>query len=896
MNQEKWFSKSGEDVAKFFETDMIKGLSSEQVEEKRSVYGTNEIVSKNKKSIAKMILEQFQDFMIIILIIAAVISGIVGQSNGEGFTDSIIILVIVILNAVIGVIQELKAQKSLESLKNLSAPHSKVIRDGKLQDLESKYLVPGDIVVLETGDYVPADLRLIEAVNLKTQEAALTGESLPVEKTTEKIDKEDIGIGDRLNQAFSSSLVTYGRGKGIVVSIGMQTEVGKIATMLDSVDDSETPLSRRLEALGKTLGIAALVICLVIFAVGSFVHGREIFEMFMTAVSLAVAAIPEGLPAISTIVLSIGVQRMVKRNAIIRTLPSVETLGSATVICSDKTGTLTQNKMTVEKIFYNNEIFGVEEKKYNVDDHLRLLMNSMILCNDTKVTKDGEEFKLAGDPTETALVDLGMKLNMLKTTMDDENPRVEEIPFDSERKLMSTVNNTNQGLFVYTKGGVDEILSKCSKIYLDNQEMALSAENINYIKQVNEEMAKGALRVLAMAYKRVDKVPTHDEMNNLESELVYIGMVGMIDPARPEAKEAVEKCKTAGIKPVMITGDHKVTAMAIAKDIGILENESEAITGSELEKMPQEELEKNVKNYSVYARVSPEHKVRIVKAWQSQGEVVAMTGDGVNDAPALKTADIGAAMGIVGTDVAKEAADVVLTDDNFATIVSAVEEGRRIYDNILKAVQYLLSSNIGEIIVLFVATMFGWLAEPLLPIHILWINLVTDSLPALALSVDPAEKDIMKRKARKDKNIFSKGMTFRVIYQGIMVGVLTLLAFCIGCRFDFASLANPEVAMTAQTMAFAVLAMSELVHAYNVRSNKESIFKIKLKTNMVLVLATLVSLLLMVVVLGVPVLQGMFEVTELSITNWVWVILLSLAPLTIVEILKLFKINTLKDE
>ena len=896
MNQEKWFSKSGEDVAKFFETDMIKGLSAEQVEEKRSVYGTNEIVSKNKKSIAKMILEQFQDFMIIILIIAAVISGVVGQSNGEGFTDSIIILVIVILNAVIGVIQELKAQKSLESLKNLSAPHSKVIRDGKLQDLESKYLVPGDIVVLETGDYVPADLRLIEAVNLKTQEAALTGESLPVEKTTEKIDKEDIGIGDRLNQAFSSSLVTYGRGKGIVVSIGMQTEVGKIATMLDSVDDSETPLSRRLEALGKTLGIAALVICLVIFAVGSFVHGREIFEMFMTAVSLAVAAIPEGLPAISTIVLSIGVQRMVKRNAIIRTLPSVETLGSATVICSDKTGTLTQNKMTVEKIFYNNEIFGVEEKKYNVDDHLRLLMNSMILCNDTKVTKDGEEFKLAGDPTETALVDLGIKLNMLKTTMDDENPRVEEIPFDSERKLMSTVNNTNQGLFVYTKGGVDEILSKCSKIYLDNQEMALSAENINYIKQVNEEMAKGALRVLAMAYKRVDKVPTRNEMNNLESELVYIGMVGMIDPARPEAKEAVEKCKTAGIKPVMITGDHKVTAMAIAKDIGILENESEAITGSELEKMPQEELEKNVKNYSVYARVSPEHKVRIVKAWQSQGEVVAMTGDGVNDAPALKTADIGAAMGIVGTDVAKEAADVVLTDDNFATIVSAVEEGRRIYDNILKAVQYLLSSNIGEIIVLFVATMFGWLAEPLLPIHILWINLVTDSLPALALSVDPAEKDIMKRKARKDKNIFSKGMTFRVIYQGIMVGVLTLLAFCIGCRFDFASLANPEVAMTAQTMAFAVLAMSELVHAYNVRSNKESIFKIKLKTNMVLVLATLVSLLLMVVVLGVPVLQGMFEVTELSITNWVWVILLSLAPLTIVEILKLFKINTLKDE
>ncbi len=893
MNQEKWFSKSVEDVTKAFETDVSSGLTSEQVEEKRSIFGMNEIVSKNKKSIAKMVLEQFQDFMIIILIIAAIISGVVGQTNGEGFTDSIIILVIVVLNAVIGVVQEVKAQKSLESLKNLSAPHSKVIRDGKVQEIESKSLVPGDIVILDTGDYVPADLRLIEAVNLKTQEAALTGESLPVEKMTETIEKEDIGIGDRTNQAFSSSLVTYGRGKGIVVSTGMQTEVGKIATMLDNVDESETPLSRRLEALGKTLGIAAIVICVVIFAVGSFVHGREVFEMFMTAVSLAVAAIPEGLPAISTIVLSIGVQRMVKRNAIIRTLPSVETLGSATVICSDKTGTLTQNKMTVEKIFYNNETFNVEEKLYNSDDHLKLLMDSMILCNDTKLTKDGDKYSLAGDPTETALVDLGIKLKMVKTEVDEKNPRIDEIPFDSDRKLMSTVNQTSKGLVIYTKGGVDELLARCSKIYLNNQEMTLSQENINYIKQVNEEMAKGALRVLAMAYKKVDSIGNKE---TFEQDLVYIGMVGMIDPARPEAKEAVQKCKTAGIKPVMITGDHKVTAMAIAKDIGILENEEEAITGSELEKMSQEDLEKNVKKYSVYARVSPEHKVRIVKAWQSHDEVVAMTGDGVNDAPALKTADIGAAMGIVGTDVAKEAADVVLTDDNFATIVSAVEEGRRIYDNILKAVQYLLSSNIGEIIVLFVATMCGWIAEPLLPIHILWINLVTDSLPALALSVDPAEKDIMKRKAKKDKNIFSKGMIFRVIYQGIMVGVLTLMAFAVGCGFNFASLENPEVAMTAQTMAFAVLAMSELVHAFDVRSNKESIFKIKLKTNKTLVLATFISLLLMIIVLGVPGLQTVFEVATLSLQNWLWVIGLSFAPLLIVELLKLFKINTLKDE
>ena len=894
MSQEKWFTKSVEETTKILETDLENGLSSTKVEEKRSIFGTNEILSKNKKSIWKMILEQFQDFMIIVLIIAAVISGIVGQIEGEGFTDSIIILIIIILNATIGVLQELKAQKSLEALKNLSAPHCKVIRDGKVQDLESKYLVPGDVVVLETGDFIPADLRLVEAVNLKTQEAALTGESLPVEKSTDVIEKEEIGIGDRVNCAFSSSLVTYGRGKGIVVSIGMETEVGKIASMLDAVDDSETPLSRRLEALGKTLGIAALVICLVIFVVGSFVHGKEIFEMFMTAVSLAVAAIPEGLPAISTIVLSIGVQRMVKRNAIIRTLPSVETLGSATVICSDKTGTLTQNRMTVEKIFYNNELFNVEEKLHNTDDHFRLLINSMTLCNDTKLTKENEKCNLAGDPTETALVDLGIKVGMLKTNLDNDNPRIDEIPFDSDRKLMSTVHRTNRGMVVYTKGGVDELLAKSTKIYLDNQEVTLTTEHINYIRKVNEDMAKNALRVLAMAYKRIDSIP--ENKDELEENLVYIGMVGMIDPARPEAKEAVIKCKHAGIKPVMITGDHKITAMAIAKDIGILENDDEAITGSELEKMSQEDLEKNVKNYSVYARVSPEHKVRIVKAWQSHKEVVAMTGDGVNDAPALKTADIGAAMGIVGTDVAKEAADVVLTDDNFATIVSAVEEGRRIYDNILKAVQYLLSSNVGEIIVLFVATMLGWFAEPLLPIHILWINLVTDSLPALALSVDPAEKNIMDRPAKKDKSIFSKGMIWRIIYQGAMIGGLTLLAFSIGCGFNYEALKNPDVAIMSQTMAFAVLGMSQLVHALNVRSKKDSIFKIGLGTNKMLLLASLMSLLLMVIVLCVPGIQGIFEVAHLSFANWMWVMGLSVAPLIIVEIFKLFKINSLKDE
>lgn len=910
---EKWYAKSVEEVEKKLETDIERGLSSEQVEKKSSIYAKNEIVSKNKKTIMQMIIGQFKDFMIIVLIIAAIVSGIVGYNQGEGFTDSIIILIIVILNAIIGVVQEVRAQKSLDALKNLSAPHCKVIRDGKVQNIESKYLLPGDIVVLDTGDFIPADIRLVEVINLKTQESALTGESLPVEKSVEKIDNQEVGIGDRTNCAFSSSLVTYGRGKGIVVETGMNTEVGKIALMLDSVEDSETPLSRRLEALGKTLGIAALVICAVIFVVGSLVHGKEIFDMFMTAVSLAVAAIPEGLPAISTIVLSIGVQRMVKRNAIIRTLPSVETLGSATVICSDKTGTLTQNKMTVEKIFYNNELFDTKEKLYNIDDHFKLLLDSMILCNDTKLTveehsvlqkNENAKYNLTGDPTETALVDLGIKVGVIKDDVDNNNPRIDEIPFDSERKLMSTINRTQNGLVVYTKGGVDELLEKCSKIYLDNQEISITNEHKNYIRKVNENMATNALRVLAMAYKRLpqsmyessDTATNSVRHEDIESELVYIGMVGMIDPARPEAKEAVHKCRTAGIKPVMITGDHKITAIAIAKEIGILENESEAITGSELEQMPQEDLEKNVRNYSVYARVSPEHKVRIVKAWQSHGEVVAMTGDGVNDAPALKQADIGAAMGIVGTDVAKEAADVVLTDDNFATIVSAVEEGRRIYDNILKAVQYLLSSNIGEIIILFIATMLGWLVEPLLPIHILWINLVTDSLPALALSVDPAEENIMERKARKDKNIFSKGMIWRIIYQGAMVGILTLVAFGAGCGFRFDTLANPSVAMTAQTMAFAVLGMSELVHAYNTRSNKKSIFKVGFGTNKMLILATAVSLLLMLFVLCVPAIQNIFEIAPLTTNNWMWVIGLSFAPLIIVEVFKLLKINSAKDE
>ena len=898
MDENKeWYSLSTEEVKSKLNTDIEKGLENDEVEKRRIQYGKNEIVSKNKKPIWKMILEQFTDFMIIVLIIAAIVSGVVNHE----FTDSIIILVIVVLNAIIGVVQEIKAQKSLDSLKELSAPHCKVVRNGEVINIESKELVPGDIVILETGDNVPADLRIIEAVNLKIQEAALTGESVPVEKSVDVLKDEKVGLGDRVNCAFSSSLVTYGRGKGIVVSTGMETEVGKIAKMLDEVDDSETPLKRRLEALGKTLGIAALVICALIFAVGFFIYKRDWIEMFMTAVSLAVAAIPEGLPAISTIVLSIGVQRMVKRNAIIRTLPSVETLGSATVICSDKTGTLTQNRMTVEKIFCDNKVFGTDYKEREDNEQYKLLLDCMILCNDTKLKKDGEKYVTTGDPTETALVDLGLKSNVVKAELDDEFKRVEEIPFDSERKLMTTVHDRNGKLVVFTKGGVDELLAKCSKIRLNGEDVPLTQENIDMILATNEQFALCALRVLAMAYKNIDRIPEKADMNSLESNLTYIGMVGMIDPARPEVKEAVAKCRTAGIRPVMITGDHKITAVAIAKEIGILREGDEAITGAELQEMSQEELEKNVQKYSVYARVSPEHKVRIVNAWKSHDEVVAMTGDGVNDAPALKSADIGAAMGIVGTDVAKEAADVVLTDDNFATIVSAVEEGRRIYDNILKAVAYLLSANIGEIMTLFVATMFGWLIEPLLPIHILWINLVTDSLPALALSVDPAEKNIMNRKPKKNKNVFTKGMIWRIIYQGVMIGGLTLLAFALGCGFNFNSIVDTEgnitqIGVTAQTMAFAVLALSELVHVFNLRSNKESILKVGLLTNKILLGAIAISASLMLIVLNIPVLHGIFEISSLTLREVGIVTLLSFAPLIVVEIFKLFKINTSKEE
>ena len=931
-----WFNKDVEEVSKTLNTDLEKGLSEEEAKKRQKENGYNELQEKKKKSLFVKFLEQFKDFMIIILIIAAIISGVVGQMQGEGFTDSIIILIVVILNAVIGVIQENKAEKSLEALKKMSSYSAKVMRDGKVTVIPSRELVPGDIVVLDTGDYVPADIRLVDAVNLKAQEASLTGESVPVEKDAATIENEEVSLGDRTNMLFSSSLVTYGRGKGIVVETGMHTEVGNIAGMLNSVEETATPLQQKLNKLGKSLGIMAIVICIVIFIIG-LAYGKDVIDMFMTAVSLAVAAIPEGLAAVSTIVLAIGVQRMVKKNAIVKKLPAVETLGSASVICSDKTGTLTQNKMEVQKVYVNGQLIDAKElykeNKYNSDELEKTILIGM-LCNDTKIalgnsttnevdsaktdnsndsTSNSEGSNLmnvtfTGDPTEIALTQLAFNLKYDENEINN-HPRVAEIPFDSDRKLMTTVNKFGDKYLVCTKGGLDELLSICNS-YSGNGEIKTNLKDrIPEIEKQNESLAKNALRVLAMAYKYMDHEPVGDEVLDLERDLTFVGMCGMIDPPREEAKHAVQKCKEAGIKTVMITGDHKITATAIARGLGILENEDEAITGAELAKMSDEELDKNIRKYSVYARVAPEHKVRIVKAWQKAGEIVAMTGDGVNDAPALKQADIGCAMGMVGTDVAKEAADVILTDDNFATIVSAVEEGRRIYANILKAIEFLISSNIGEIVLLFVCMLitpflsstFGIdinLIEPLLPMHILWINLVTDSLPALALAVDPAEDDIMKKKPNKEKGIFVKSRLWRVAYQGIMIGLITLAAFIIGLATpdsilpQVEGLSNAEVKVEiGQTMAFVTLAFAELVHVFNVRNPKKSIFKTHPFKNKMLLLALGVSALLMIVILAVPGLREVFSIPVLPAQDIFEMILLILSPIVIVEIMKLIKLN-----
>lgn len=896
-----WHCLSIKDTAKKLSVTIESGLTYKEVDKRQKKYGKNILISKKNKSTLIKFLEQFKDFMIITLIIAAFISFFVSLLEGEvDFVDPIIILIIITLNAILGTIQENKAEKSLEALKKMSAPSAKVLREGIVSIVDSKELVPGDIILLEAGHFVPADGRLIQSVNLKVEESSLTGESHPVEKDAVCTLEENVLISDRKNLVMATSVVTYGRGSAIVIHTGMDTEVGHIASLI--MDDSAplTPLQKRLAKTSKTLGIAALLICIVIFIIGIIKH-MPIFDMFMTSVSLAVAAIPEGLPAIVTIMLSLGVQRMAKKNAVIRKLPAVETLGSATVICSDKTGTLTQNKMTVTNIA---SIDGSE----NTDGRFaKFILTLSSLCNDSilQVTKKGAI--ATGEPTESALVVAAYHAGLTKIKLDLNYKRIFEIPFDSERKLMTTVHKLNDRItgltelnsktnkFIsITKGAPDILMNRCRYIYENGKVIPFTSLKKSIIAKHNQNMANGALRVIATAYKEVDTIPCNINRCSeyLENGLIFVGLIGMIDPPRKEVKDAVLTCKMAGIKPVMITGDHISTACAIARDLGILNLREKAITGSELSLMSDERLSEVISEYSVFARVSPEHKVRIVKAFQSRGEVVAMTGDGVNDAPALKAADIGCAMGISGTDVAKNAADMILTDDNFATIVSAVKEGRGIYDNIRKSVHFLLSSNIGEIITIFIAILFG-LPSPLLAVQLLWVNLVTDSLPAISLGVEPAEKNIMKRKPiSPTKGLFSDGLIFKIILEGIMIGSLALCAFIIGIRyFDSNSIANDNLPIHGRTMAFCVLSLSQLFHAFNMRST-HSIFKIGLFTNPKMLLSFAICTFLQIAVVMYQPLTKVFDVISLNINQWLIVFLLSVIPIFVVELQKKVNHNT----
>nr|WP_258001924.1 calcium-translocating P-type ATPase, PMCA-type [Mesotoga sp. Brook.08.YT.4.2.5.1] len=852
-------------VTEQLEVDPEVGLSFSEAEERLGKYGENILREEKKKTNLERFVEQFKDVMIIILIAAAAISFLVSIFEKEGFFEPVLIMLIVILNAVIGVIQESKAEKALDALKKLSSPNARVIRDGEQKLIQASKLVPGDIILIEAGDFVPADARIIESASLKVDESALTGESVPSEKSADAIVKEEASIGDRHNMVFSGCGVSYGRGKVVVVETGMKTEMGKIAGLLSGEEDTQTPLQHRLAALGKYLGIAALIACGVIFLVG-LIEGIPIMEIFMISVSLAVSAIPEGLPAIVTVVLAIGVQRMVKRNAIIRKLPAVETLGSATVICSDKTGTLTQNKMTLVKAFSASSSVTEEISDDNSSDIKDLLLYAT-LCSDGRVViEDGEE-KHIGDPTETSIVLAAMRNGILKDEIEKKYPRLAEIPFDSERKMMTTINGIDGKNVVIVKGAIDSVSTRCT------------SGDVQKGREIAEEMGSSALRVLAVAYKEIQKIPATLDPAEIESGLTFLGLVGMIDPARPEAKESVRLCRQAGIRPVMITGDHKLTAAAIAREVGILLDGDEIVTGIELSKMPDDELDRRVRNISVYARVSPSDKIRIVHALQKQGEVVAMTGDGVNDAPALKAADIGCAMGITGTDVAKSAADMTLTDDNFATIVYAVKEGRGIYDNIRKVVGFLLGTNIGEILTVFTAMMI-WREAPLISAQLLWINLVTDSLPAIALGMEPVEKDVMNRKPKpKNEGIFAGGLGLQVLLQGAMFAILTLIGFAIGWK-------STGDVIAGRTMAFVILSLTQIFHSFNMRSS-HSLFRIGILSNKVLFLAVLTSFTMVAAVVFISPFATIFGLAQLETPMYVLALLLSLVPIPVIEIAKL---------
>ena len=855
--------KTAQEVLQELSSDQTQGLSREEAEKRRDQYGENRLQEKKKKSTFQRFLDQFKDVMILILLLAAAVSFFVAWTEGEEFFEPLLILLIVVLNAVMGVMQENKAEKALEALKGLSAPHARVIRDGQEQLIDAAELVPGDIIRLEAGDFVPADARLVQSVSLKSEESALTGESVPAEKDADGPVAENAPLGDRVNMVFSGCSITYGTARAVVTATGMETEMGRIANLLEAEAEGQTPLQQKLAQLGKYLGFLALGACGIIFVVG-MLNGIPALEIFMTAVSLAVSAIPEGLPAIVTIVLSIGVQRMVKKNAIIRRLPAVETLGSASVICSDKTGTLTQNRMTLVKAWVDGREETEEITGENSSEVRRLLRCAALCCDGSVVFRDGEEQHI-GDPTETAIILAAHRNGMEKDALNEEFPRLAELPFDSDRKLMTTVNCMDGKRIVIVKGAFDVMAQRCT------------AGDVEHARTINEEMSAGALRVLAVGYREIDALPEQLTSETLENNLTLLGLVGMIDPPRPEAKAAVAVCRRAGIRPVMITGDHVVTASAIARELGILQTGDRAITGGELDAMTEEQLEAEVEQISVYARVSPENKIRIVKAWQRRGHVVSMTGDGVNDAPALKAADIGCAMGITGTDVAKGAADMTLTDDNFATIVDAVREGRGIYANIKKVVGFLLGTNIGEVVTVFIS-MLLWHKSPLLSMQLLWINLVTDSLPAVALGMEGVEEGIMDQRPKpKEEGLFAHGFGLRTILQGVMFGILSLAAFRWG------EIATGAVA-GGQTMAFMVLALSQVVQAFNMRSER-SLFRIGVFTNHTLNWAALAAVVLVGVVLFTP-LSGPFGLIRLPGTLYLGALGLILVPLAVMELSK----------
>ena len=879
------FNKTVEEVLKELNSDPAKGLSQNEVELRRKKFGSNQLTTKKPKTLLSMFFAQLNDILIYILLVAAVISGLLGETS-----DAVIIAIVIFINATVGIIQESKAEKALDALKKLSTPKAVVKRDGKLKEIPSAEVVPGDIIIIDAGRYIPCDLRLIEAVNLKVEESTLTGESVPVDKDASLVlTGEDTPLGDQKNMLFMSTLSTYGRGVGVAVFTGMYTEIGKIAKMLDEKVDSETPLQKKLAELGKYLGIGALAICAIMFIVG-VLQKRDTFEMLLTSISLAVAAIPEGLPAIVTIVLAMGVQKMIKQKAIVRKLPAVETLGSVNIICSDKTGTLTQNKMTVTKFYVEGNLENIDSININDKGH-ELLLENLILCNDATYSENSK----TGDPTEIALLVAGVNQSIYKDELEKKHKRINEIPFESDRKLMTTVNKYESEYYVMTKGAIDNLINLCTKAYIKGEIVELTPNIKKEIATASNNMSNNALRVLGAAYKIL--TTSHVDIDSLESDLIFIGLVGMIDPPRLEVKDSISLCKNSGIKTVMITGDHKNTAFAIAKELNIADDSSEVMSGNELDKISDKELSSKIDNIRVFARVSPEHKVKIIKAFKAKGNIVSMTGDGVNDAPSLKIANIGVAMGITGTDVAKGAADMILIDDNFSTIVAAIKEGRNIFTNIKKTIIFLISCNIGEIIALFVAILLGW-ASPLRPIHILWVNLITDTLPALALGVDPGDPDVMKNKPRNPKDSLFKGTTVSIFLNGLLIGILALTAFIVGLKHYtgatslfplFPKGISKDALMHAQTMAFVVLSVSQLVHALNMRNDKKSIFKIGLFSNKYLVAAIAFGIVLQNGIITIPALAKVFGVHALNLRDWGFVTMLSLMPLILNEIVKLFK-------